>query len=232
MVTLSLQNSINFVMPILKNQPLLVSINEPALTAANLVLGTILSPPFKWAFNRGTTSVAIDAAHGTDYPLTIVDFGFLDTQWLTDQNGKVFELKGATSHAKEAGIGRPTSVAPQYDDDAGTITLRFNSMPDGPYSAYFDYQKAIALMNSAASLWGVVPDRFMYVYNQGFLAMMSLLVNDARFPIFNQLFISRLLGAQDGLSDQEREIFIGNWMNLVQTTTRATAAAGAQGRGR
>ena len=79
--TLTLQNAINFAAPILKNQPLMVSNFEPALTAANIVLGTILGPPFRWRFNRNTLSFAIDTTH-TDYVQAIPDFGFLEAQWL------------------------------------------------------------------------------------------------------------------------------------------------------
>jgi hypothetical protein len=78
----------------------------------------------------------------------------------------------------------------------------------------------------------VVPDEFSYIYNDGFLAMMMLLVNDSRFPIFENYFISRLLGAQDGLTDQERDIFLANWMRVLQTVTRSqgNTNAGVAGR--
>jgi hypothetical protein len=233
-LTLTLQNSINFVSPILKNQPLLVSNNEPALTAANLILGTMLGPPFKWPFNRNSYSFPITKTAGTDYKVTLADFSHLETQWLTDPTSKIYQLSGAVSLASEGGVARPTKIAPQYDDDAGNITFRFNSIPDQNYTAFIDYQKRIALMGAPASPWGVVPDRFSYIYNQGFLAMMSLLVNDARFPIFEGYFLARLLGAQDGLTDQERNIFIGNWMEVTQTIARSqsTVAVAAGGRGR
>ena len=232
-VTLNLQSSISFVTPLLKNQPVLVSNTEPALTAANLVLGTMLGPPFKWMFNRGTSSFPITKAGGTDYTVGVPDFGFLETEWLADSAGKTYEVNGSVSLAKEASVNRPTKVAPQYDDDAGNITFRFNSVPDQNYVAFLDYQKRIALITSPGSPWGVVPDRFSYIYNQGFLAMMSLLVNDARFPIFEQYFLARLLGAQDGLTDQERDIFLGNWMQVMQTVARSqTAVAAAGGRTR
>jgi hypothetical protein len=135
----------------------------------------------------------------------------------------------------EGGIGRPTAIAAQYDDDAGNITFRFNSVADQNYTAFIDYQKRMKLMGSPGSPWGVVPDRFSYVYHHGFLAMMSLLVNDSRFPIFEQYFLARLLGAQDGLTDQERDIFIGNWMHVSQTMARSQASvtgvvAGSRGR--
>jgi hypothetical protein len=77
-----------------------------------------------------------------------------------------------------------------------------------------------------------VPDEFSYIFNEGFLSMMMLLVNDSRFPIFESFFTSRLLGAQDGLSDQERDIFLGNWMRAVQTVQRAQGMTNAAIAGR
>src|SRR5208337_3276831 len=215
--TLTLQNSINFAAPILKNQPLMVSNFEPALTAANIVLGTILGPPFRWRFNRNTVSFTITQAGGTDYVQVLPDFGFLETQWLTDATAKIHQFNGAVSLAKETAIGRPSRVAPQYDDNAGNITFRFDRMPDQNYIFNGDYQKKSKLMTSPGSPWGVVPDEFNYIFNDGFLALAMLLVNDSRFPIFENYFVSRLLSAQDGLSDQERDIFLGNWMRVMQT---------------
>jgi hypothetical protein len=222
--TLSLQATINFVTPILKNQPLLVSNFEPALTAANTVLGTILGPPFKWRFNRNSFNFAINATN-TDYAQALPDFGFLETQWLIDSASKLHALGGAMSLPKDVAQARPTKMAPQYDDNGGNITFRFDRLPDQPYTVYGDYQKKARLMTSPASVWGVVPDEFSYIYNDGFMAMMMLLVNDSRFPIFENYFVSRLLGAQDGLSDQERDIFLGNWMRIVQTVTRSQGSA-------
>lgn len=231
---ISLQAAINFVQPILKNQPLLVSNEEPALTAANMVLGTMLGPPMKWAFNRQTYNFGISLLGGTDYSVFLSDFSFLESQYLVDSTGKIYELNGATSLARESGQARPTKVALQFDDNAGNHTYRFNAVPNQNYVVFLDYQKSAALMGSTAAFWGTVPDRFNYIYHQGFLAMMSLLVNDARFPIFQNFFLARLLGAQDGLTDQERDIFLGNWANVIQTMNRATAATGAaaQARGR
>ena len=223
--TLTLQAAINFATPILKNQPLMISNFEPALTGANIVLSTILGPPFKWRFNRNTFTIAITQGAGTDYAQALSDFGFLETQWLTDAGAKIHQINGAVSLAKETATGRPTRVAAQYDDNAGNITFRFDRLPDQNYSFYGDYQKKAVLMSSPASPWGVVPDEFSYIYNDGFLAMMMLLVNDSRFPIFENYFISRLLGAQDGLTDQERDIFLANWMRVLQTVARSQGSA-------
>lgn len=222
--TKTLQDSINFVAPILKNQSLMISNFEPALTAANLVLGTMMGPPFRWRFNRANFTLALTSGAGVDYVKLLADFGFIETQWLTDANNGIHQVGGAVALAKDAAVGRPTRVAPQFDDNAGNITFRFDRVPDQAYTFFGDYQKKCPLITSPASSWGTVPDEFQYIYNWGFLCILSLLINDSRFPIFEGYFISRLLGAQDGLTDQERNIFVANWMALTSTMLRSQGA--------
>jgi len=218
---LTLQNSINFATPILKNQPLLISNMEPALTAANMVLGMMLGPPCRWRFNRATSNFIINQSGGTDYVKVLTDFGFLETMWLVDANGNAIPLQGAIALPKDSSMARPMMVAPEFDDNAGNITFRVDHTPDQQYTLYFDYQKKSPLMLSMGSTWGPVADEFEYIYQWGFLTIMGLLINDSRFPIWEQYFLSRLLGAQDGLTDQERNIFVGNWVALLSTLSRA-----------
>ena len=230
--TLSLQNTINFVMPFLKNQPLQVSNQEPALTAANIVLATMLGAPLRWRFNRATTNFAITGS-ATDYVQSLPNLGFIETQWLLDGLGNIYQLAGAVSLAVDKNAQRPAKIAAQYDDNAGNITFRMSNIPDQNYTVYLDYQKKMTLMTSAASFWGTVPDEFNHIFNWGFLCILSLLINDSRFPIYEKYFIARLLGAQDGLTDQERNIFLANWMQTAGTVTRAQGAvnSGVAGRG-
>ena len=232
MVTLTVQNSANFVRPYLKNQPIYVNGQEPGIFAGNLVLQTILAPPLRWPFNRRTFQFSTQAGF-TDYPTILPDFGFIETQWLTDVNGKNFEISGATSLGRDAAKSRPTLIAPQYDDNNGTITFRVKNTPDAIYTVSGDYQRKPNLISSPASMWDVVPDNFAFVYNLGFLTFLSLLVNDSRFPVFERWFLARILALQDGLDDQARDLFLGNWMNMARTAMRSQAATqqGSAGRG-
>jgi hypothetical protein len=221
--TLTLQNSINFVRPILKMQPLNVTVWEPALTGANIILQTILAAPFKWRFNRRSFNFPVTGT-ATDYTEVIADLGFIETQWLTDSTGYVYELSGGISIPVVADVNRPDTEAPQFDDNAGNITWRIKPKPDASYTVFINYQAKAQLITNPASPWGVVPDEFSFVFNLGFLTLMALLINDSRFPIFEQWFISRLLGVQDGLTEQEKVIFIGNWTALMATLSRSSGA--------
>jgi hypothetical protein len=224
--TLTLQNSINFVRPILKMQPLDVTGLEPALTAGNIILQTMLSAPFRWRFNRQSfnfqTEVSFPAT--TDYNILLPTFGFLETQWITDSTGYPYELNGELAVPVVGDLGRPSVIAPQFDDNEGNITFRLKNAPDAVYTVFMDYQQKPTLMTSFGSPWGVVTDEFSFVFNQGFLALMALLINDARSPIFEQYFISRLLGLQDGLTDQQRLIFLGNWTAMSATLNRSSGS--------
>jgi hypothetical protein len=95
------------------------------------------------------------------------------------------------------------------------------------------YQAGAIEMTSLAATWSPIPDRLSYIYDWGFLAMLSLLVKDARAGIFMGKFTSHLLGEQDGLTALQRNIFIGNWLDLLTQQGRETVSVqqGAQARG-
>jgi hypothetical protein len=214
-----------FVKPFLKNQPLEVSNLEPAVMVGNIVLSAILGPPLRWRQNRGEISFAISGSN-TDYVRSVASFGFIEAAWLVDGLGDQYPLNGALALTVNGAVKKPERIAPQFDDNAGNITFRFDSIPDQAYTAYVDFQKTAPLLSSPASGWGPVPDYFNYIFNFGYLAVMCLLVNDARFPIFEKYFIGRLLGAQSGLSEQERNIFLANWAVAMVTMKKSDMAAG------
>lgn len=222
--TQTVMNAVVFVQTLIKNQRLNVNGQEPGLTMSNIVLQRILGPPFVWRQNRANVTVPISAAAGTDYTVFLPKLGRIETQWLTDGDGKVHQLTGATSLAKVSASHRPTEVAPQYDDNLGNITLRFNSVPDKSYTAWFDYQQAPGLISSWANPWGVVPDECGYIYNLGLLSLAALLVNDGRLGIWERQFVGALLGAQDGLDEQAKAIFMSQWLSETRSAARSQGA--------
>ena len=236
-VTRNVQASALFSLPFLNYQPVDVSNAEPALSAANITKQTILGPPFRWAFNRSSIHVELDtaaASWGQDYVIPdVTDYGFLEQIWLTDpETGEKKEIEVRKSLAEESAVKRPGSAAVTLDDENG-ITLRLNSKPDAAYIIDAFYQRAAVPMTSMASLWGPIPDHKSYIYDWGFLGFVSLLTKDARAPIFLGKFTSHLLGEQDGLTALQRNIFLGNWLDILTQQGRETMAAqqGAQARG-
>jgi hypothetical protein len=218
--TLTIQNAVNFAKPILKNQPLFVSNLEPAVTCGNMVLQRMLGAPCRWRFNRGTWTFTTIVGTN-DYVVTLADLGFMEDQWLVDPTGNKTQLDGEISLALDSNQSRPNQIAAQFDNNAGSITFRLKNAPDQIYTAAGVYQKKAPLLTSPASPWAPVPDEFSFCFNWGFLAFTSLLVNDSRFPIFEKWFVSTLLGLQDGMSEQEKNIFVGAWMKDLSTVARS-----------
>lgn len=236
-VTRNIQASALFSMPFIGYQPVAISNGEPAITAANICKQTILGPPFKWPWNRGAFHVDLDPAGtswGQDYLFALPDFHFVEKVWLTDTQGRVTEISNIVQSLTGESIQkRPSSAAMNTMDNAGNVTLRLNTLPDLAYKIDGFYQRAPVLMTSLANSWFPIPDHLSYIYDWGFLGFVSLLVKDARAPIFLGKFASHLLGAQDGLTAMQRNIFLGNFLDVINQQGREQLAAqqGAQARG-
>lgn len=237
-VTRNIMASALFSMPFIGYQPVNISNNEPAVTAANLTKQTILGPPFKWPWNRGSFHVDLDpdvTEWGQDYLFDLPDFHFVEKLWLTDPaDGKVTEITNLVqSLAGEHIVKRPSSASMNLQDPDGNVTLRLNTLPDVAYMIDGYFQRAPVLMTSLANTWSPLPDHLSYIYDWGFLGFVSLLTKDARAPIFLGKFASHLLGAQDGLTAMQRNIFLGNFLEVMgqQGREQLGVQQGAQARG-
>jgi hypothetical protein len=218
--TINLQQSILWSGPYLHYQPQTIGGLEPALSNANLIKSTMLGSPFAWPWNRAETP-AIACTPGTqDYTSLLPTFGHIEKAWIV-LAGKITEISVKTSLSKDSTSERPTVVSVHLDDGFGHITFRLTPNPDKAYSLVVQYQQKAIVMSSMASRWDPIPDELSYIFNPGFLAMGLMITGDARFPIFNDRFVAHLLGAQDGLDDLQRNIFVGDWLNVMKQTSRA-----------
>ena len=219
--TRNLQSSLLFTLPFIGYQPGNISNGQPAVDAANLVRQEILGPPFKWIWNRGVVSFPI-TPNMQDYQQALADFGFLEKVWLTDNNNNVKEIKVVLSQAAESSKQRPGSMSAQSADTDGNVIFRLNAIPDQNYQAEACYQRAPVPMSSTASLWNPIPDHLAYIYDWGFLGMLSMLTKDARSNFFMTKFTAHLLGQQSGLTALERNIYLGNFLTLMGEQQRST----------
>lgn len=212
--TINLFQTLMWTLPHVRYQPLQISGQEPALGHANLVLQTILGPPFKWPWNRAP--IYFTCSPGVqDYSVSLADFGFLESGSLIDPStSRPKELAVQVDLEMDAQSERPAYVSQQLDDGLGNYTFRLSPSPDQAYPVVLTYQKKPQLMTSLGSLWAPVPDELGYVVNHGFLALAALINNDPRFQIFSQRFAAHLLGRQTGLDEMERNIFLANWMQI------------------
>ena len=219
--TKTIQDSVTWVSTVLKQQPLNVSNWEPGLTFANLVLGRALGPPMKWRPNRGNVSFGISTAGGTDYVQTVSDLGWIEEMWIADASGKIHALEGAQELAKTTSSYRPRKMAPVYDDNTGSITFRFDAIPDASYTAFVEYQRKAPIAGSFGATWAPLPDEYGSIYNKLFLALAANLISDPRAQAWGVEGVAALLGAQQGLTLQEIAIFAGEWDRLMQTLAKS-----------
>lgn len=240
-VTRMIQDSINWARPFLRNMDTNVGpVNQPALDSANHVLQLIVSPPFIWPWNRASVPLAV-AINTQDNVAVISDYGFVELASI-DGSGdtSVGELKidlGLASAALSNDTsqkGRPSRICLLLDDNAGNYTFRTRPVADAAYNAKIIYQKKPILMQSLGALWTPLPDEFSYIYDEGFLALMLAFESDPMLSYFSQRFVSHLLGRAQGLTDLQKNIFLGEWLELTRmaqvgslTTQRGVAAIGA-----
>jgi hypothetical protein len=227
-------SSVLYTLPFLGYQPLNISNGEPALTAANLTKQTMLGPPFTWWWNRDQFTIPIPTTDPSgnpivpaqDYLLPVTDLGFLEKVWLQNSDGEITEIKIKLALAQESTVQRPASMAiHMIDPQTNNLIIRLNTIPDQAYTLLGTYQMEAGVMTSMASKWAPIPDQLSYIYEAGFLSFVAMLTKDARVPMFRQQFAAHLLGAQDGLTSTQRNIFIGNFLGVLTEPQRATAEA-------
>lgn len=225
--TITLQQTINWATYYVGNRLLAISagVGEPAMSSANMVIQTILQPPFKWRWNRASRTFLFTSG---DTQVSLSDFGFIEKAYVTASSGpsagkniEIPEIK--TELALDNASGRPTVISPYLDDNSGNITFRFSpGNPDFPSNVTIIYQKKPTVLSATTSIWPI-PDEYQYVYNWGFLALMYLFADSVKFGAANQKFISALLGLAEGLSEQQKMVFLGQWDLIIEQAMRSQA---------
>jgi hypothetical protein len=128
-------------------------------------------------------------------------------------------------------LGSPNRISPQIDDNAGNITFRLLPAPDRVYTVEVIYQKRIpALITTTANTWAPIPDHYSYIYQWGFLALMLVYNQDQRWTQANQKFVGNLLGAAEGLTESDKNIFQAAWLGTI-TEQQVTGMKTQQGLG-
>lgn len=282
---------------------------EPALSSANMVMQTILGPPFSWWWNNeeivftcnptaktatitniviaagvatitcvntfavgdlvipsgvGTTtglngqildvltasptqitakttvpdvSTHVDTGTVTsmttqDYTTSTSEFSHIEYASVFDINstpGQWIELEVQDNLALDSTQDRPRFINPYVEDGNGNMTWRVMPAPDKAYPVAIHVQKAAPQLTSVNSTWSPIPDFMQYVYNWGFLALIWFFADDPRATFANQKFVAGLIARADGLSEQERNVFLNNW-NALTSGDLMRSQQGAQAR--
>lgn len=142
------------------------------------------------------------------------------------------ELKwGSSGEATEQ--DRPSFISTQDTSESGvSAVFRLLPVPDQTYQVNLTYQQAPTLFADPGWTWGI-PDQFQYIYSYFFLFLILDYFDDPRAARYRQLAVSSLLARQSGLSESDRNLFVGSWLPLVaeEQAKQQFTAQGAQARG-
>ena len=310
------------------HNPVIGNSLEPALTSANIVIQTILGPPFEWWWNSEdltfTTSptapvatstsstisatgvltvtasnsfgvgasvlvaaftgalaplngqlVAVtgvigtfpnytgftaqvplgalgpDVSSGTFTSLTTQDYviappagynaaGGATQGWFSHiEHGSVYDVSGTTPRwvelttknnlSLDSVTGRSTFISPESEDTKGNVTFRVMPSPDEAYPISLHVMLTPPQITSVNQTWAPLPDYLQNVYSLGFLGWMLAFNDDPRAPMYNSQFKAALLARQDGLTQEERDIFLNNW-DMLTSRQQMNAQQGTQAR--
>jgi hypothetical protein len=193
--------------------------DEPAVTTANLIMQTIMAPPFKWSWNRVENSSLVCTPGVTDYIITLANWGYLEKATSVDTNGNRFEIEINQVLSKESKQNRPMQIAPLLDDNAGNITFRIMPAPDQAYTISLTFQKAapFAVAPLGTTTWAPIPDRYAFLYERGMLAHMYAMYNQQMYALNIEIFFRQLVAAAEGLTETEKAIFLEDQLRIVRT---------------
>lgn len=217
--TLELQNTIDYARIYLRMM-LLVAVgglaNEPAVTIGNSVMQYLLAPPLAWPWNRNKNSATSTVAGTQDYICALADFGWLEKATIKDASNNFYELETTLVSPEEGKQSRPIRIATQNNDGAGNITFRLSPVPDQAYTLNLTYQKKATLFTSLTQTWAPIPDEMSYLYTTGFLAKSYEMADDGRYPGTMQMFLNQIVGAANGLSDTQKNLFLWNRLRDIR----------------
>jgi len=157
------------------------------------------------------------AATTQDYSVAIDNFSHIKHASVYDldaNNPKWWELKVQNNLALESSQARTMFIGPNYEDGNGNISFRLFPSPDLAYPISIQAQLAAPEVTSVNQTWAPLPDFMQYVYDWGFIAFMWLFADDPRAQYAEGKFKAALLGRAEGLTEEEKNIFLNNWEEL------------------
>jgi hypothetical protein len=154
-----------------------------------------------------------------DYTIPTPEFSHIEHASVLDLDAtgnplKWYELTVKNTLALENVKARPEFISPHTEDGAGNTTFRVSAAPSKKFPISVHIQKVAPLYTSINQVWGV-PDFMMNVYNWGFMSLMWQFSDDApRAAYASNQFKAALLGRAEGLTEEQKNIFLNNWEDL------------------
>jgi hypothetical protein len=141
-------------------------------------------------------------------------FGWIENVSLQDPtSSKWIQIENKVDLALDSAQSRPQFISAEIIGSLG-IVFRLMPVPDKAYVVALTLQQAPPIITSLNQTWSPLPDYLGYVYNTGLLSWVYEFADDARAPQKRQEFVARLLGAAEGLTATEVDIFLSNFNSL------------------
>ncbi len=134
---------------------------------------------------------------------------------------------------EDRALDKPGFISTQMSDESGTTyVFRLMPVPENNYRVNLIYQESPTLLTDVSNTWGV-PNQIQYIYNYFFAFFMFDYFDDPRASKYRQLAVASLLARQSGLSETDRNLFLGNWLPIMQEeiSTQGSATQGTQAKG-
>lgn len=229
--TIKIQDTLNWAAAFIQQRPSTGvggSALEPGLTIANLLMQTIMAPPFKWSWNRVETTYPLPKTD-TDVIVTLANWGWLEKATVSDGSA-VIELEVSQVLAVDPKNNRPQKIAPQVDNNDGTIVFRTLPAADKDYVIALTFQKAPALATSLGnSTWAPIPDRYAFLYERGMMAHLQAMYSPQLYALNLEVFFRQLIASAEGLTETEKAIFLEDQLRILRMGQYSSMGA-AQGK--
>jgi hypothetical protein len=200
-----------------------------ALAGGSIKLNGVLLSILTASATQFTAAVALPNSSDTvgtftnittqDYTIPAPTFSHIEHASVLDLDStntptKWMELTVNDNLVLESSQNRPEFVGAHREDGQGNVTFRVFSSPDKPYPVAVHVQLAAPAVTSINQTWAPLPDYLQYIYDWGFLSLMWQFADDPRAVWANNQFKAALLGRQEGLSEEQKNIFLNNWQAL------------------
>lgn len=237
----SIQKSVNYALTFIQYSPLAVGAGlEPAISIANEIQNTVFNAPFTWGFNRVENSVLLTTVAGTqDYTVALTDFSYLEKISLQDPTGAVFEVGNikntATLGKADANLAkrqRPEAACVLTVNYGTNLKIRFMGVPDKVYTGTITYQKLATPLAALSDLWAI-PDQYIDIFNNLFVAEAMAIVDDNRSTYYRTRGVTALISKAEGLTEMQKNAFLDSYWarNSQQSAQSLSTQQSAQARG-
>jgi hypothetical protein len=185
--------------------------NSQKVTTAGTTNATI--PSFNGTLNGTTTDNTVTWTNVGAIPNASAsyNFGWIENASVQNPaNLKWIQISNKVDLALDAATSRPQNIAAELTGNLG-ITFRLMPVPDLAYPVAITLQQNAQLITSLNQTWAPLPDDLGYVYQMGFLSFAYEFADDSRWAPTRQRFIAGLLGAAEGLTATEINVFLANF---------------------